>query len=62
MINTITKKQLKKLESELLEYPDITKEIVNFFKIRSLADLPPEKFMASINRIRQIKDLRNNGK
>lgn len=59
---TITKEQLEELEYELSQYPDITEMILEGMKIQSLADLPKTKFMASINRIRQIKDLRNNGK
>lgn len=59
---TITKEQLEEMEYELAEYPDIGEMILEGMKIQSLADLPKSKFLVSINRVREIKQLRNNGK
>ncbi len=56
---TITKEQLEEIEYELTEYPDIAEQILDGMKIQSLADLPKAKYQVSINRIRQIKNLRN---
>lgn len=60
--DTITKEQLEQLEYDLAEYPDIAEMILDGMKIQSLADLPKSKFQRSIERIREIKSLRNNGK
>lgn len=56
---TITKEQLEELEYELGEYPDIAEQILDGMKLQSLADLPKSKFLVSINRVREIKKLRN---
>lgn len=58
---TITKEQLEEMEYELSEYPDIGEQILDGMKIQSLADLPKSKFLVSINRVREIKRLRNTG-
>lgn len=55
----ITKEQLEELEYELAEYPDIAEDILDKLRLQSLADLPKNKFMVSIGRIREIKHLRN---
>lgn len=58
---TISKEQLEELEYELQPHPDLAEEIMDKMRIQSLADLPKSKFRASIERIREIKFLRNNG-
>lgn len=59
---TISKDQLDELEYELSEYPDLAEEVMDKMKIQSLADLPKTKFQISLQRIREIKQLRNEGK
>ncbi len=57
----ITKEQREELEYELTDYPDICEMVLDGLKIQSLADMPKSKFMASAIRIREIKNMRNNG-
>lgn len=59
---TISKDQLDELEYELAEYPDLAEEIMDKMRIQSLSDLPKNKYQISLHRIREIKNLRNNGK
>lgn len=59
--DTITKEQLQELEYELAEYPDIGEEVLKGLKLRSLADMPKSRYMVSLQRIREIKRLRNGG-
>lgn len=61
-VDTITKEQLEELHYELSEYPDICEQILEGFKIQNLSDLPKSKFLISINRVRDIKNLRNGKK
>ena len=56
---TITKEQLSELEYELAKYSDIAEQILDGFKIQSLADMPKAKYMPAITRIREIKLLRD---
>lgn len=56
---TITKEQLEELEYELAEYPDIAKMILDHWKLSSLADMPKNKFMTAITKVRSIKLLRS---
>ena len=56
---TVSKDQLEELEYELAEYPDIAAEILEKMKLQHLADLPKSKYMVSLQRIREIKQLRN---
>lgn len=56
---TITPEQLEEIQYELQQYPDIAEQILNAFKIQDLADLPKSKYQLSINRIREIKKVRN---
>lgn len=56
---TITKEQLEEVEYELGEYPDIAEMILDGFKIQSLADMPKNKYLPAVTRIREIKMLRN---
>ncbi len=58
-LDVITKEQLEEMEYELSEYPDLCEEIMDKMRIRSLADLPKNKFMISMQRIREIKNARN---
>ena len=60
--DTITKEQLEELEYELAEYTDITEMVLNGLKLHTLADMPKSKFITAINRVREIKDSRNNPK
>lgn len=55
----ITKEQLDELEYELAQYPDIAELVLDGLKIQSLADMPKSKYQVSVNRIREIKNLRN---
>jgi ERF superfamily len=59
---TITKEQLEELEYELAEYPDITEMILEGFRLQSIADMPKNKYMPAITRVREIKMLRNGEK
>jgi hypothetical protein len=59
--DTITSEQLEELEYELAEYPDIAETILDKLQLQSLADMPKNKFMVSVQRVREIKALRNNG-
>jgi len=56
---TITKEQLEELEYELASYSDIAEQILEGFKIQSLADMSKSKFLPAITRIREIKLLRD---
>jgi hypothetical protein len=60
--DTVSRDQLDELQYELVNYPDIAEEVLTKMKIQSLADLPKSKFRISIERIREIKNLRNSGK
>ena len=57
----ITKEQREELEYELTEYPDIADMVLTGLRIQSLADMPKNKYQSSLTRIREIKELRNNG-
>jgi len=59
--DVITKEQLDELEYELAEYPDIAEQVLDGLKLQSLANMPKTKYQLSINRIREIKNMRNNG-
>lgn len=58
----ISRDQLDELHYELAEYPDIAELVLEGLKLNSIADMPKSKYMASITRIREIKNLRNGGK
>lgn len=55
----ISKDQMDEINYELQEYPDIAEQILDGFQIRSLSDIPKQKYQPAINRIRAIKNLRN---
>jgi len=59
--DVITKEQLEELEYELSEHTDIAEMVLEGLKLQSLADMPKSKFQSATRRIREIKDLRNNG-
>jgi hypothetical protein len=59
---TVTREQLEELEYELGEYPDIGEQVLEGLRILTLADMPKSKYQVSLNRIRQIKQSRNNPK
>lgn len=54
----ITPEQLDELEYELAKFPDIVEQILEGFKIQSLADMPKDKYSAAIRRVREITQLR----
>jgi len=56
--DVITLEQLKELEYELAEYSDVAEMVLDGLKIQNLIDMPKNKFLASITRIREIKQLR----
>lgn len=58
---TISKDELRQLEYELAECPELAEKILEKMKIQTLADLPKSQFQLSIDRIRDIKSLRKNG-
>jgi len=55
---TISKEQLDEIEYEIGDYPDIAEVVLNALKLQSLADMPKDKFLIAISRIRKIKNLR----
>lgn len=60
--DTITKEQLEELEYELAEYEDLAKMILDQWKLQTLADMPKNKYMKAIHKIREIKLLRSGAK
>jgi hypothetical protein len=54
----VTKDHLEELEIELDEYPDLLRQIYKKNHIESLADLPDCEYRSTIDKIRQIKELR----
>lgn len=57
--DTITKEQLEELEYELQSCPDLAEEIMDKLRLQSLADMPKTKYHISVQRIREIKGIRN---
>lgn len=57
--DTITKEQLEELIYELGDYPDIAEQVLDGLKLQSICDMPKTKYQVSINRIRQIKNMRD---
>jgi len=55
---TITREQLEELEYELTDHEDIVDKILEAYEIRSLCDMPKEKFGAAIKRVRRIVQTR----
>lgn len=52
---TISREELAQLETELASHSDIIPMILDGLKIRSLADMPKDKYRAALTRIRTIK-------
>lgn len=59
-LEVITKEQLDELNYELKDYPDLCEDLMLKMRIRSLADLPKEKYRWASLRARELKALRNN--
>lgn len=59
---TVTKEQLEEINYELSNYPDIASQVLDGLRIQSLADIPRSKFLAAIQRIREIKLIREGKK
>lgn len=57
-LETITKEQISELEYELENHHDIAEQVLDGLRIQNLADMPKEKFLVSVNRIRKIKQIR----
>ena len=55
---TITKEQLEELTYELKNYDDLAEDIMDTFRLQSLADMPKSKYMSSMERIRKIINAR----
>lgn len=51
----ITADQLEELEHELQDHPDIAQQVLNGWNIKRLRDMPKNKFLVSISRIRDLK-------
>jgi len=56
---TITPDELREVEYELAEYPDICSQVLDGLKIQSIADMPRSKYRTALTRIREIKNSRN---
>lgn len=57
----ITKEQLEEVEYELSGHEDIAIQVLDGLKLQNLADMPKAKYSVAIRRIREIKQLRENG-
>ena len=57
--DTITKEQLEELEYELADYEDLAAMILDQWKLNALADMPKNKYLKAITKIREIKLLRS---
>ena len=51
---SITKEQLEELRYELASHTDLAEEILEKMKIQSLSDMPKNKFMIAVRRVREI--------
>jgi len=54
----IKPEQLEQLEYELGSYSDLQEQILDSFRIQTLADLPQSKYETAITRLREIKESR----
>lgn len=57
--DTITKEQLEELRYALKSHTDLAEEILDKMKLQSLSDMPKNKFIVAIERIREIVQLRD---
>jgi hypothetical protein len=58
-LEVITKEQLNEVIYELEDHEDIAEQLLDGLRIQNLADIPKDKYMLTINRIRSIKKIRN---
>ena len=56
--DSVTKEQVEELRYELKGWPDIAKDLLNRLKIETIEDCPKSKYMWSLTKIREIKQLR----
>jgi hypothetical protein len=56
--DSVTKEQVEELRYELKGWPDIAKDLLNRLKIETIEDCPKSKYMWSVTKIREIKQLR----
>lgn len=59
---TITKEQIEEIEYELAEYPDLAENLLERFHLQTLAEIPKSKFLNIIDKVREIKAVRNGAK
>lgn len=52
--STITKEQLEELKYEIGEYDDIAVQILKGMSIKTLANVPKDKFLRTIQRVREL--------
>lgn len=57
--STITQQQLLELKKELIDIPDLIPEILNKFNIPDLSKLPLPIYYKVMERIKQIKRIKN---
>ena len=55
----ITKEQLDEFQYELREYPEICEQLLTTFNLRSLADIPKKQYRDVMDKLRGIKQARN---
>ncbi len=60
--DTVSKEQIEELEYELVDAPDLAEMVLDKLQIQSLADMPKSKYMVSLQRIREIKNMRGGKK
>lgn len=59
--DVISKDHLSEMEYELEGFPNIAEQIMEYYHLQSIADLPEEKYRMAITRIREMKQqLRSN--
>jgi len=61
-LETISRDQIEELQYELEGWSDIAEMVLDGLRIQNIADMPKEKFRVSINKIRQIKSIRDGKK
>jgi len=55
-VNKITPEQLEQLYYELQGEENLTESILKVFKIKQLSEMPRDKFLSVISRIREVKN------
>lgn len=55
---TLSRDQIAELDYELQNYPDLLKSVYNDLRVDSLADIPASRYRQTLERIKQIKLLR----